>query len=308
MSTNTPYILVIGGANMDIVGIPNQPLVLEDSNPGTISLSFGGVGRNIAENLVRLGLNTQLITAYGHDHYGDLLHKHCEALGIEMKHTLRSSLYPTSTYLSVIEGNGNMHVAISDMDIATIINPSYLKEKESLIRGAAYIIVDTNLSQETLEFLLTHYKESRFILDTVSTNKSQKVKHLLPYFYGLKPNKIEAEMLLGYPLSDEDAIRKALKHFSSLGIQFPLISFGSHGVAYLLGEQLILHKASAVQVVNSNGAGDTFIAAMTYALLMKYDLATMVEFASAAASITLESEATINPEISLENILKKLEI
>ena len=50
-----PYIVVVGGANMDISGRPDAPLVAQDSNPGKVRLSPGGVARNIAHNLALLG-------------------------------------------------------------------------------------------------------------------------------------------------------------------------------------------------------------------------------------------------------------
>ena len=67
---NTKYVTVIGGVNVDIVGFPNSPLVAQDSNPGTIRVSFGGVGRNIAENIVKLGVPTKLLSAIGDDVFG----------------------------------------------------------------------------------------------------------------------------------------------------------------------------------------------------------------------------------------------
>ena len=63
------YVTVIGGSNMDIQGFPNNPLVMKDSNPGKVDISMGGVGRNIAENLSRLDVNTKLISAMGNDLY-----------------------------------------------------------------------------------------------------------------------------------------------------------------------------------------------------------------------------------------------
>jgi pseudouridine kinase len=64
------YVCVLGGSNMDIVGFPHKNLVLHDSNPGKVKISLGGVGRNIAENLVHLGVSTKLISAIGDDLYG----------------------------------------------------------------------------------------------------------------------------------------------------------------------------------------------------------------------------------------------
>ena len=50
-----PYVTVVGGVNMDIGGRPAAVPVMQDSNPGTVGMSLGGVGRNIAHNLRLLG-------------------------------------------------------------------------------------------------------------------------------------------------------------------------------------------------------------------------------------------------------------
>jgi pseudouridine kinase len=48
-------ILVIGGSNIDYLAKSSHPLIMEDSNIGSLKTAFGGVGRNIVENLARLG-------------------------------------------------------------------------------------------------------------------------------------------------------------------------------------------------------------------------------------------------------------
>ena len=74
-------IAVVGGANMDIGGFPDGRLRLEDSNPGRVHLSVGGVGRNIAENAARLGLDVSLISAIGGDPNGRMLLEDCRQKG-----------------------------------------------------------------------------------------------------------------------------------------------------------------------------------------------------------------------------------
>ena len=61
------YVCVIGGSNMDIQGFPSSKLIYQDSNVGEVKISLGGVGRNIAENLVRMGAHTKLISVVGDD-------------------------------------------------------------------------------------------------------------------------------------------------------------------------------------------------------------------------------------------------
>jgi len=96
------YVTVIGGSNMDIQGFPNNPLVMHDSNPGMVDISMGGVGRNIAENLSRLGVNTKLISAIGNDLYGNTILSKCKNLNIDVNDCFVSDEYSTSIYISIL--------------------------------------------------------------------------------------------------------------------------------------------------------------------------------------------------------------
>ena len=73
-------ITVIGGINIDIEGSPFKPLLKEDSNPGRIEMSFGGVGRNIIENAARAGGETAMISVVGDDHMGQSAVHHLESI------------------------------------------------------------------------------------------------------------------------------------------------------------------------------------------------------------------------------------
>ena len=69
---------------MDIWGRPERVLVPKDSNPGTVSLRPGGVGRNIAHDLRLLGLEVSLVAAIGDDVYAAAITESCRALGIDL--------------------------------------------------------------------------------------------------------------------------------------------------------------------------------------------------------------------------------
>jgi pseudouridine kinase len=98
---------------MDIVGLPNKNLILRDSNPGRVKVALGGVGRNIAENLVLLGAPVKLISAVGEDLYGKRIMEHANRIGLDMKNSLVLNQMPTSTYLAILDENGDMKTAIS---------------------------------------------------------------------------------------------------------------------------------------------------------------------------------------------------
>jgi len=82
--TRSPYVTVVGGMNMDIGGWPSEELVAQDSNPGRVRMSPGGVGRNIAHNMSLMGLDVRLLTAFGDDVYAQKLAAVCGELGIDI--------------------------------------------------------------------------------------------------------------------------------------------------------------------------------------------------------------------------------
>ena len=139
------YAVVVGGVNMDIGGRSYGKLVDADSNPGTISLSLGGVGRNIAHNLTLLGTDVRLLTAYGNDLYGQQIVASCAELGIDVSRALQVSDLSTSTYLYIASPDGEMAMALSDMEICRRITPSYLAGNLSVLQNAQVVVTDTNI-------------------------------------------------------------------------------------------------------------------------------------------------------------------
>ena len=86
------YAVVVGGVNMDIGGRSFSPLVAEDSNPGAINISLGGVGRNIAHNLSLMGKQVRMLTAYGDDPNGAKVMTSCAELGIDISNALHECI------------------------------------------------------------------------------------------------------------------------------------------------------------------------------------------------------------------------
>jgi len=299
------YVVVIGGSNMDIAGFCSSEIIGNDSNPGQVKLSFGGVGRNIAENLVKLGVETKLISIVGNDFYGKRISEDCLKVGIDISLLKMVSDQRTSVYLSIIENNGDMNVAISDMDIINHLDETYLNKHASIIKNASAVVVDTNLSKEVLEMIAENFGKHLF-LDTVSTTKTKKVKECLHLFHTIKPNRWEAEILTGFPLDTQKNIQKAVKYFIDLGVQQVFISFGKEGVAFGTQKQFDFFKPSPVKSVNETGAGDAFMSGLVYGYLNKLDITETVRFATTASALTIENENTINPELSVKNINRKL--
>ena len=94
-----PYVCVVGAVNLDICGRPEKKLIFRDSNPGAVTLTPGGVGRNIAHDLRLLGVEVKFLTAFGGDSHAQLLRNDCVELGMDLSCALDVPGGRTSTYL-----------------------------------------------------------------------------------------------------------------------------------------------------------------------------------------------------------------
>ena len=299
-----PYILVIGGSNIDIQGFPKEKLIQRDSNIGTVKMSLGGVGRNIAENCARLGVPTRLMSVIGDDPYGQKILKEAQAIGLNMQDTVVLSGESTSTYLSILDETHDMAMAINHMDSIEKLTVEHIRAKRSIIEHAQLVVLDTNLSQAVLDHLLTQYPKTKFFVDTVSTKKALKIKDHLKNIHTLKPNRMEAEVLTG---SSEKT--PLLELGSQLKCKRSFISLGSQGVQVFEGKTHLHFPTKPIEVVNATGAGDAFMAGLVYAYLKGYDIKETCLTAMAASRLALSHPDTINPNLneqSLHETLKEL--
>ena len=299
-----PYVLVIGGSNIDIQGFPKEKLIQRDSNIGTVKMSLGGVGRNIAENCARLGVPTRLMSVIGDDPYGQKILKEAQAIGLNMQDTVVLSGESTSTYLSILDETHDMAMAINHMDSIEKLTVDHIRAKRSIIEHAQLVVLDTNLSQAVLDHLLTQYPKTKFFVDTVSTKKALKIKDHLKHIHTLKPNRMEAEVLTG---SNEKT--PLLELGSQLKCKRSFISLGSQGVQVFEGKTHLHFPTKPIEVVNATGAGDAFMAGLVYAYLKGYDIKETCLTAMAASRLALSHPDTINPNLneqSLHETLKEL--
>jgi pseudouridine kinase len=300
------YICVLGGANMDIVGLPDKNLVLRDSNPGRVKVALGGVGRNIAENLIHLGVPVKLISAVGEDIYGKKIAEHANKIGLDMKNSLVLSQMPTSTYLAILDENGDMKAAISQMDILDEISIDFIQGKKQAIENSKICVIDTNIPSDVIHYVLDNFKNTKFFLDTVSSTKALKIMNKIGAFHTIKPNKIEAELLSGIKIESVQDMERAAEYFLGQGVKRVFITLGPEGVFYHDGKEHKLIPNPEVKVVNATGAGDAFLAALAFSDFNNYDIDASAKFAMAAAIMALSYEETINPNISKENVNKKM--
>ena len=303
--STAPYAVVVGGVNMDIGGRSLGPLVAQDSNPGKVTMSLGGVGRNIAHDMRLMEVDTKLLTAFGDDVYAQKITASCGELGIDVSQSLVVPGAATSTYLYISGPDGDMALAMSDMEIYDLLTPAFLASRSSLLNGAAAVVVDANIPEESIAWLCDTCKAPIFA-DPVSTAKAPKLLPVLGKLHALKPNRLEAELLTGIRIHDEESLQRAADALLSTGLREVYISLGGDGILAASHEGRCRVPCIPGSMVSTTGCGDAGMAALVWAYLEGLDLQEAALAAMAAGSIAMESAETINPAMSRDALVSRM--
>ncbi len=123
-----------------------------------------------------------------------------------------------------------MQLAVSDMDIYRNLTPRVLAGRKQLLEGSQVVVIDTNLPAESIAWLADNCHAPIFA-DPVSTVKAEKLRPVLGKLHTLKPNRIEAELLSGVPITDTDSLHRAAHDPCwRQGLHRVFISLGGDGV------------------------------------------------------------------------------
>jgi len=296
------FVTVVGGMNVDLTGSPHQPLVLATSNPGEMSLSAGGVGRNIAHNLALLSVPTTLLSAVGDDAFGAYALDATRQAGVNVEYVLKQTGQRTGTYLSVLNFEHDLVVAIADMAATRGVSAEYLAQHERILAESALIAADTNLDEAALTYLCDVCETRRIplLIEPVSVEKSKKLRRINAKATYITPNRDELRSISESDTPDLAAqcacLRDQFEHI--------FVTLGEQGVYHYQtrAEQGTLYPAIPTTVVNVNGAGDALVAGLICGLFYEKPLPESIRFGIAAAHIALQSPETVNHELSFATI------
>ena len=308
-SPQPQYVVAIGGASVDITGVPANRLRGRDSNPGTIGITCGGVARNVAEDLARLGVDSRLITVLGNDQYGEMIIALARTAGIDMQYVRQIDSEPTATYLAIFDESGDMQVAIADMNIMAHVTPDWLATYRHVLDKASVVIVEANLSAESIAWITDEFPDATIFADTVSSTKAPALMQSIGRLHTLKSSVVEIEAMTELCPHSDDGLNAIADHLHDQGLERLFVTRGDHGIFYSTQTDRAsmppLHSRDTVS--STSGAGDAFLAGLAYAWLENWPLEQSVRFAVAAAEITVADRATSSPRLSLSGIERYLE-
>ncbi len=280
-------IAVVGGANMDIYAHASAALRAGDSTPGRVQCAPGGVGRNIAENLVRLGHTVQLFSAVGDDLFGRSLMDAGQRVGLDMQHMRVVLGANTASYLSVHGPDGDTAAAVNDMAVLDALDAAALQHKRPALNAAAMWVVDTNLSHAALAWLMDNAQGKSVVAEAVSVAKCSKLLPYLNHLYLLKLNGMEAAALCNTPVTTVEQALLAAQTLFARGVQQVVVSLGAQGAVWANAMGCGHIVATPVPVLNTAGAGDALLSGVVHGVALGRSLADGVRMGMACAERTL---------------------
>lgn len=298
-------ICVIGGANIDIVGSSIDPLQNFDSNPGEISIAYGGVGRNIAQICALLGENIKFVTCFSGDSYGQSMKEDCKRLGMDVSMSSTVEDLPSSMYLALLDNNRDMKLGMSDMRILRRMDAKMLQPILETLHEDDIIIIDSNLDMESIEYIAIHAK-ARIAADPVSAHKASRLKSVLNHLDIFKPNQFEASELTGIWIKDEETARQNLDWFIEHGVKEVIISMADRGILLGTAEHKTWFTHRPINMENATGGGDSLLGAYVASRLAGKCPLESMRFGISAAVISIEQDAVRRRNLNTEEVNAKI--
>jgi pseudouridine kinase len=305
-------VVVIGAAGVDIVGRLEGELHEGSSNPARILTTFGGVARNVAENLARLGQAVILLTAVGEDEEGERLVRNAQIAGVNTEYIIRCGDCPTGMYVGILSSKGEILFALDSMEVTHNITPAYIRQHSRLFKGASFVFIDLNLPPETLRAIYSLAKRYRVPVcaDPTSMHLAPRLMPYLGQTFLITPNFSEACLLAKQPQKSPSR-RQALliaKTLVSQGVDVVIITMAEQGLCYASSETNGHIPAIQTEILDPTGAGDALTAAVLFALLNEMPLDDALRLGVSAATLTLQYPGAVVPDLSLEKLYDQLVI
>lgn len=315
LGTRQP-VVVLGGAAMDLkmrtVGEP----VLGTSNPAQVSWEPGGVARNIAEGLARLGQPVELVATIGNDSAAAELVTATRAAGVGTDHLIRVNA-PTGVFVSIVDRVGGIVMAASDLQATDLLTVRMLVTKQALIARSEVIVIDGNLPPVVAGWVLDFARAAGrpVVLDLVSSGKAASLRGILSEdrpVHTLVPSIEELAGLLGLAeLADEvPALTRAAEQAHDLGVTHVWIRRGPHGSLLSCLEDGVhdVHELPPprAKVLDITGVGDAMTAGYVHSLLSRGDVVEAARFGQATGSLTVESRDTVRPDLTEDLVTERL--
>lgn len=302
--------MVVGGANIDIKVTIKGATIPATSNPGSATVSVGGVGRNIAHNLALLDVPVRLISALGRDSEGDRLLQETAAAGVDVS-AVRRGTGATGVYSAVLDRHGELVIGVSAMDVIDEITQRFLERNRATIEGSGFLVADCNLQRSSLRWLQRCAKQSDipFLIEPVSAVKVEKLNAVLrrsAALHTVTPNLQQLETLTGRDLRSLEATQHAARTLHDRGVLNLLVGLGAEGalISTVESDGVRQHHIPPAQAEPQDvtGGGDAHVAGYVAGLVGGMRPLHAALLGQAAAGLAVSAAQSVSRKMSMKNL------
>ncbi|MEN9895014.1 MAG: hypothetical protein RIR97_866 [Pseudomonadota bacterium] len=296
-------VLVLGGAHVDRRGRLHGPVISGASNPGHWFEEAGGGAFNVARNLARLGHQVTMVSPRGGDTAGDSV----AAAALEAGVIDRPFIFldrKTPSYTAILSEDGNLVIALADMDLYRLFSPRRLSVKSvrMLLDAADMVVCDANLPAETLAAIAEQTQRRGIPLAAIAITPAKvvRLRSILSHLHMLFLNQAEARALVATLGEDGADLLLALKN---AGLSGAVVTNGSGDAHGWQGADSADITPPDVDIIGDvTGAGDALAAGVVHGLLQGKRLEDSLKMGTACAIMAVRSPLATPPSLSPETL------
>ncbi len=283
-------LVVIGSSNMDLViSLPRIPAIGETVLGGKSSMVFGGKGANQAVAAKRCGGDVSFIAKVGNDLFGENMKKHFEKEGFNSEHILTDEKEATGIAQIFVSEKGENSIAVAPGANMKLMPPDFTPFID-MIENAQVVLLQLETPIETVEYIadLAFQNDVKLILNPAPAQNLSEC--LLRKVWLLTPNETEASLLTGIDVIDQTTAQKAAEHLLKLGVKNVIVTLGENGSLLCTAYGVEHFNAFKAKAIDTTAAGDVFNGTLAVAITNGKSWKEAINFASAAAAISVTRE------------------
>jgi len=281
---------VIGSVNIDIlVQVKSYPKEGETVVGENLFLVPGGKGANQAIAATKMGLPTKFFGCIGDDVFGRLAIAGLETASVDIHNLTVLNNQMTGAASVILDHNRENRIIIIP-GANNFMSQELVNTFWGEISKSSMILIQHEIPLETVFHIIRKANKNGIKVMLNPAPFFPIPPNILKLVDYLIINEIEAEALLGIKIRDkESAINVARSHFSSLGVTSLVITLGAKGSVYVDKFKSIYHPAFIVDVLDTTGAGDTFVGGFAASIISGESEQISLQYASAAAALAVSS-------------------